>query len=56
MMMGILKSNRKNVLQAIHSFRNSLDEIESALGNENYSQLERLLDQSHTAYQLVVER
>jgi len=55
MMMGILKSNRENVLKAIHSFRNSLDEIESALGNENYSQLELLLDQSRMAYQAVVE-
>ena len=56
MMMGILKSNRENVLQAIQEFRNSLGEIESALQSENYPQLESLLNQSHVAYQLAVEQ
>ena len=55
MMMGILKSNRDNVLSAIQSFRNSLNGIESALQNENYAELESLLDQSRNSYQLVVE-
>jgi prephenate dehydrogenase len=52
MMMGILKSNRDNVLDAIQNFRNSLDEMESALQTENYSELEALLNrsrESHTA-------
>ena len=55
MMMGILESNRDNVLNAIQSFRNSLDDIESALQNENYAELENLLDQSRSSYHLVVE-
>lgn len=46
MMMGILQSNRDNVLNAIQSFRNSLDEIEISLCNENYAKLETILDKS----------
>src|SRR5690606_8470665 len=52
MMMGILKSNRDNVLNAIQHFRNSLDEMESALQAESYAELESLLNrsrESHTA-------
>lgn len=52
MMLGILQSNRDNVLDAIQTFRNSLDEIESALQDEEYTELEVILNQSrdsHTA-------
>ena len=56
MMMGILKSNRENVLHAIRNFYNSLNEIESALQDENYSQLELLLNQSQSAYHVFVDR
>jgi len=55
MMMGILKSNRENVLNAIQSFRYSLIELESALQDENYSQLELLLNQSRTSYHSITE-
>jgi prephenate dehydrogenase len=55
MMMDILKSNRKNALNAIRNFRNSLDEVESALQQENYLQLEILLNQSRSAYQFLTE-
>jgi prephenate dehydrogenase len=51
MTMDILKSNRDNILRAIRSFRNSLDQIESLLESGDYPQLERVLDQSRTAYQ-----
>ena len=50
MMMGILKSNRDNVLSVIQTFRNSLNEIESALQDENYPVLENILDHSRAAY------
>ncbi len=50
MMMGILQSNRDNLLSAIQSFRNSLDEIELALQNKNYAALESTLNQSQTSY------
>ena len=50
MMMGILKSNRENMLKAICHYRNSLDEIESALKNEDYAELESILNQSRNSY------
>ena len=53
MMLGILKSNRDNVLNAIQSFRDSLGEIEAALRDENYSELEFFLNQSRTSYQTI---
>lgn len=54
MMLGILKSNRDNVLKSIQSFRTSLDEIESALRNKNFDELKLLLDQSRFNYQHIV--
>lgn len=50
MMIGILQSNRENILNAIQNFHNSLDEIESALQNENYLELETILNQSRDSY------
>ena len=55
MMMGILKSNRENILNSIQRFRNSLNEIESALQGENYTQLEFLLNQSRATYHSLTE-
>jgi len=55
MMMGILKSNRDYILNALYAFRESFNEIESALRDENYSQLEILLNQSRTAYQILTK-
>ncbi len=54
MTLGILQSNRENILNAIQSFRNSLDQIESALQNENYPKLELILNQSRAAYQSLI--
>lgn len=53
MMMGILKSNRQNILNSIQQFHNALDEIESALQVENYAQLESLLNHSCNSYQVL---
>jgi prephenate dehydrogenase len=55
MMMGILQSNRGNILNALRSFREMLTQLESALEHENYSQLELLLNQSHRSYYSIVE-
>lgn len=55
MMMGILKSNRDNVLNAIKAFRNSLNELETTLQAEDYSQLEHLLNQSRTSYHSITD-
>jgi prephenate dehydrogenase len=54
MSMGILQSNRINILNAIQAFRGSLDQIESTLHDENYLQLESLLNQSRSTYQSLV--
>jgi prephenate dehydrogenase len=50
MMMGILESNRDNILNAVQAYRQSLSEVESALQNENYAELENLLGQAHMSY------
>ena len=55
MMIGILKSNRDYLLNALYSFRDSLNEIESALRDEDYSQLESLLFLSRSAYHSLIE-
>lgn len=56
MMMGILESNRENVLKAIQTFRSSLTELESALQDENYSELENLLNQAGSNYHFLISR
>ena len=53
MMMGVLKSNRENILNAIGQFGNSLHEMEAALQNEEYSKLEDILNQSRKSYLLL---
>jgi prephenate dehydrogenase len=50
MMMGILQSNRDNILSAIQTFRSALDEIENALQEENYPSLEDTLRRSQDCY------
>ena len=54
MTMGILQSNRGNILHAIQAFRHSLSQIETALQNENDVQLELILNESRSAYQSLV--
>src|SRR6185369_8566787 len=55
MMMGILKSNRNQILKAMQNYRNSLNEMETALRNENYAQVEVLLNQSRASYLAITE-
>lgn len=54
MMMGVLQTNRVNILNAIQAFRHSLNEIEIALQDAEYSRLNNILDQSRSAYQSLV--
>ncbi len=54
MMLGVLKSNRRNVLNALHGLQEQLSKIESALVSENYSQLETILNQSRSSYQTLI--
>jgi len=50
MMMGILKTNRENILNSIHAFHHALDEIESALQTKDYDNLENILNRSRNSY------
>jgi prephenate dehydrogenase len=54
MMLGVLQSNRDNVLAAIASFRQALDVFESALRTNNKDALQSALDQSRTHYQTFI--
>lgn len=51
MMLGVLQSNRENVLNALRGMQSQLAEIESALSNEDFTKLETLLNESQTRYQ-----
>ena len=51
MMLGVLQSNRKNVLKALHGMQSQLAEIESALTAEDFTKLESLLNEAQTKYQ-----
>jgi prephenate dehydrogenase len=54
MMMGVLQSNRENILNAIQNYRRILNELESVLAGEDYIQLERMLNRSRAAYQTLI--
>jgi prephenate dehydrogenase len=49
-MLGVLQSNRENVIEAVTSFRTALDEFETALRVEDDSQLQGLLDHAAGRY------
>lgn len=51
MMLGVLQSNRENVLNVLRGMQSQLAEIESALSNEDFTKLEILLNESQSAYQ-----
>lgn len=54
MTLGILQSNRDNILGAIEGFQHSLSELAAALQTESYPRLETLLNQSRAAYQSLI--
>jgi len=54
MMLGVLQSNRENVLNALHGLQQELSGIESALASERFSQLESVLNQSRARYQILI--
>jgi prephenate dehydrogenase len=51
MMLGVLQSNRENVLNALHEMQTQLAEIESALSAEDFAKLETILNEAQTKYQ-----
>ncbi len=56
MMLGVLQSNRENVLEALSEFQQQLAIIKTALLSEDFSTLEELLDQSQSSYRAFVDR
>jgi prephenate dehydrogenase len=46
MMLGVLQSNRTNLLASLARFRNSLDAFEAALSGEEWDAFQSLLDQA----------
>jgi prephenate dehydrogenase len=54
MMLGVLQSNRDNVLNALHDLQDRLAGIESALALEDFSQLETILNESRSGYQALI--
>lgn len=51
MMLGVLQSNRENVLNALHELQNQLTEIGSALSSEDFKKLETILNEAQSRYQ-----
>ena len=51
MMLGVLQSNRENVLNALHGMQSQLAEIEAALSSEDFAKLESLLNEAQAKYQ-----
>jgi prephenate dehydrogenase len=55
MMLGVLQSNRENVLNALCGMQKQLAEIESALSSSNFSKLESILHQAQSSYQKITD-
>jgi len=55
MMLGVLQSNRENVLNALHGMQTQLAGIESALSSEDFVKLESILNEAQTKYQALTQ-
>ena len=55
MMLGVLQSNRENVLTMLQSMQNNLSEIEAALSAGDFSRLDSLLDEAQGKYQALTQ-
>jgi prephenate dehydrogenase len=51
MMLGVLQSNRENVLSALHGMQSQLAEIESSLSAGDFPRLETILNEAQSKYQ-----
>ena len=51
MMLGVLQSNRENVLNALHGMQSQMAEIEAALSAGDFEKLESLLNEAQSKYQ-----
>lgn len=54
MMLGVIRSNRENVLEAIGKFQEELDQLKNAILEEDDAQLDTLLETSRSHYQALV--
>ena len=54
MMMGVLKSNKENILLALRKFQEQLASIELALSNKDDSSLEMILNSAQSHYQSMI--
>ncbi len=55
MMLGVLRSNRENVLNALRGFQNCLAEIESALSSNDFQKLESVLNEAQNKHQTFIQ-
>ena len=55
MMLGVLESNRENVLNALHGLQNQLAEVESALASRDFSKLEIILNEAQSKHQVFAQ-
>ncbi len=55
MMLGVMQSNRENVLKALNEMQNQLAEIESALSSEDFKKLESILNEAQSKYQKLTQ-
>jgi prephenate dehydrogenase len=55
MMLGVLQSNRENVLNALHGLQSELANIESALSSEDFTRLETILNEAQTKHQTLTQ-
>jgi prephenate dehydrogenase len=55
MMLGVLQSNRENVLNALRGMQSQLAEIESSLSTSDFSKLESILNDAQQKYQIFTQ-
>jgi len=55
MMLGVLESNRENVLSALHGLQDELANLESALSSNDLSKLEAILKEAQSKYQTLIQ-
>jgi len=53
MMLGVLQTNRENVLNVLHGLQNRLSAIESALSSNDISKLDSILEEAQRKYQVL---
>jgi prephenate dehydrogenase len=55
MMLGVLHTNRENVLKALHDLQSQLSEIEKTLSSSDFSKLEAILNQARSSHRSLTE-